>query len=79
MAAQNDLTGAEIDTLYKLADHFPGVVEAGDIPSKVGCAGLVRRGLAAWMSGGSAVCIDAGMREYIRRASTRIKGPKEKR
>lgn len=66
---QSDLTGAEVDTLYKLADRFPDAIEPGDLPSKAGCSGLVRRGLAAYMYGGSAVCLESGMREYIRRRS----------
>ena len=66
-----DLTGAEIDTLYKLAGQFPDVVEPGDLPSKVGCSGLVRRGLAMFMHGGSAVCLEAGIREYDRRRGSK--------
>lgn len=66
-----DLTGAEIDTLYRLAQEFPNIVEPGDLPSKSGCSGLFRRGLVSYMYGGSAVCLEAGMREYIRRASLR--------
>jgi hypothetical protein len=65
----NDLSGAEIDTLYKLVDCFPDILEPGDLPSKVGCSGLAKRGLAAYLAGGSAVCTEAGLREYIRRRS----------
>jgi hypothetical protein len=61
------LSGAEIDTLYKLHDNYPLLVEPGDLPSKVGCAGLVKLKLAAYMYGGSAVLLPAGNEEYVRR------------
>lgn len=66
-----ELTGAEIDTLYKLAGNYPLPVEAGNLPSKVGCAGLVKKRLAAYMYGGSAVCLAAGIREYVDRVDAR--------
>lgn len=62
-----DLTGAEIDTLYCLWNAYPSLVEPRNLPSKVGCFGLVRRGLAAYMRGGSAVLLEAGTHEYLRR------------
>jgi hypothetical protein len=46
----HNFTGAEIDTLRKLARAYPAGVDAGDIPSKGGRVGLMERGFAYYDS-----------------------------
>ena len=45
------LTGAEVDTLYRLAKEYPHGLEAGDTPSKVGRDSLIARGWAEYRNG----------------------------
>lgn len=45
------MTGAAIDTLYKLAWAYPFGVESGDIPSKAGRGDLIRDGFATYENG----------------------------
>ena len=61
------LSGAEIDTLYRLARAHPLPVDAGDIPSKVGRSGLLEKGLAEVVDNyrnGQTICTRNGLIEY---------------
>ena len=66
------LSGAEIDTLYKLAREYPHGVEAGDIPSKVGRDDLIQRGWARYVAhDGSTYLNRAGYEFYQQRMRER--------
>lgn len=67
---QRELTGAEIDTLYKLGKNYPHGVEAGDIPSKAGRTGLIERGWARYETyDGSTYLNKEGFAAYQERRS----------
>lgn len=55
------LSGAEIDTLRKLARAHPEGVDAGDIPSKAGRADLIDRGYARVPGDGFTYITRAGL------------------
>lgn len=54
-------SGAEIDTLRKLARYYPAGLDDGDIPAKSGRDNLVERGFVRRDTHGMNYCTKAGL------------------